>query len=143
MSDQSHSLTHNEWIDLAIDNQTNVDLEIKDVALGYGKFYRHGHSKDEEIPKSEVEGQIIPKGKYRYVMASCGRDGSPTGTNGGFYVCIWGTTTKVALIGWDCPWTGNNHFSAVSENSKAGVKNTDWSKSGSLAYITVTIGGTL
>ena len=42
MSDQSHSLTHNEWIDLAIDNQTNVDLEIKDVALGYGKFYRHG-----------------------------------------------------------------------------------------------------
>ncbi|KAG5635551.1 hypothetical protein H0H81_010885 [Sphagnurus paluster] len=135
-------LQESQWIDLDIVNNTNVALDIRSVKLSYGKFYNHGGSKSDEIPAAVVEGRVIPKGTSRYVMASCGRASSPSGTEGEFYVHIRGTTERVAFIRWNCPFYGDNFFSATTV-SHASVKNTSWSRKGSLSYITVTIEGTL
>ncbi|KAH7306551.1 hypothetical protein KP509_22G018400 [Ceratopteris richardii] len=75
---------------------------IRNASLPWGKWYDYP-DKDREV--AAPNGQAIAPGSILYV-AACGRENSPSGTEGTFE--IWSSTSKVAHVYFDCPWSGSN-----------------------------------
>lgn len=48
------------------------------------------------------------EGKAEFEWGHCGRQASPTGTEGSFEVYLAGTNERIAQIYWDCPFIGSN-----------------------------------
>lgn len=53
--------------------------------------------------------KITSKGQYEW--GHCGRENSPSGTEGSFEVHFEDSDEKIAEIYWDCPWSGANQIS--------------------------------
>ncbi|KAF8247238.1 Aegerolysin-domain-containing protein [Wilcoxina mikolae CBS 423.85] len=95
-----------QWICLELNNRTtDVVMVISAVSVPWGKLYSDG-DKDKEIGADKVIGQKIqPKKSFK--VWSCGRENSPSGTEGTVTV----TDEDGGAIGavyWDCPWSGRN-----------------------------------
>ena len=58
-------------------------------------------NKDAEIPIGDIENRKIDAHK-EFKINSCGREGSPTGTEGEFD--IYDGSDKVRHFYWNCPW---------------------------------------
>lgn len=89
-----------QWVEVTIRNTTGRVLSIKNVHLDYGKFYQSGN-KDHELSTEEINSTTIPDCKT-VIICSCGRDWSPTGTQG--YFEIYDGVTKLGRYTWDCPF---------------------------------------
>ena len=48
------------------------------------------------------------QGGNQYQWGHCGRENSPSGTEGSFEVHLDGSGEKIAEIYWDCPYIGSN-----------------------------------
>lgn len=54
-----------------------------------------------------AQGTVIT-GKDQFEWGHCGRESSPSGTEGSFDVVLDETGEKIAEIYWDCPYIGDN-----------------------------------
>ncbi|WP_083339094.1 aegerolysin family protein [Chromobacterium sphagni] len=102
-------MAYAQWVAITIvpDNYT---VTIKNVAHSWGKFYAEGN-KDEEIPASQIEGQVITEDDT-YTIYACGRENASSGTEGSFD--IYDGSTKVGTYTWDCPWGSKENSSNFS-----------------------------
>ncbi|KAH7306562.1 hypothetical protein KP509_22G019400 [Ceratopteris richardii] len=90
------------WVAFQLSYTGEGSLYIRNASLPWGKWYDYP-DKDREV--AAPNGQAIAPGSILYV-AACGRENSPSGTEGTFE--IWSSTSKVAHVYFDCPWSGSN-----------------------------------
>jgi hypothetical protein len=96
---------YNNWICMQIKQAGDEPLEIYQSHTNQGKWYEWD-DKDAEMTEADVNDLTIPMGKTVYV-AACGRDSSPTGTNG--YVTIKNKSgVKVCKMEFDVPYGALN-----------------------------------
>ncbi|KAL2151745.1 hypothetical protein VTH82DRAFT_6843 [Thermothelomyces myriococcoides] len=90
----------------------NLERTLAEVSAR-GKFF-NDEDRNHEIPAKEVDGTIIKSGSTVEIWA-CGRDSSPSGTEGWFD--LYDGDTKVCHIYFNSPWgPGSNEFT-VSERA--------------------------
>ena len=66
---------------------------------------------------TSAQGRVI--GSHRdFEWGHCGRENSPSGTEGSFEVRFSGTNQKIGEVYWDCPYIGDNRV--ISHNMTAG-----------------------
>lgn len=98
-----------QWIILnIINNLRTQNIQVKNPQLSYGKFHEVGDN-DREISSSEISDMRILAGGWGQI-ASCGREHSPTGTEGS--IDLYHAGTKICTVYWDCPWSGHNTLNA-------------------------------
>ncbi len=104
---------YNQWIEMTIKSD-NFSMGISNTALPYGKFYEG--SKEHEKNIDYINSlKIYPDKSYK--ICSCGREDSPSGTEGSFcLIDLSDNGAKVATVSWDCPWSGDNTWSFKLEN---------------------------
>ncbi|KAH7306563.1 hypothetical protein KP509_22G019500 [Ceratopteris richardii] len=90
------------WVAFQLSYTGKGSLYIRNASLPWGKWYDYP-DKDREV--AAPNGQAIAPGSILYV-AAYGRENSPSGTEGTFE--IWSSTSKVAHVYFDCPWSGIN-----------------------------------
>jgi len=109
-----------QWFQLTVRNRLGKAIVLVNFYINYGKFYDireyllH-HSFYRRIfplgnPYNETasaQGTKI-EGKGEHEWGHCGRENSPSGTEGSFEVHLEGSGEKIAKIYWDCPYIGDN-----------------------------------
>ncbi|GCB25344.1 Asp-hemolysin [Aspergillus awamori] len=111
-------------------------LSIQNASLSYGKWY--DGDMDHEISDTDVDAKTAAPGGSVDISA-CGREGSPTGTTGGFDVCDG--STKIARVHWDCPWgSPDNDFAVGDINKNYWVQVGYWGKTGAIGWVNVEVG---
>src|SRR5688572_6080310 len=97
-----------QWVVFVIENATHSELRLQNVWLKWGKWHQI-EDKDGEIVSNcdgkvcaPFEGSVIRIG-HKHAMASCGREHSPSGTEGEFDV-FDGYGERVCHVYWSCPW---------------------------------------
>ncbi|KAF8329906.1 Aegerolysin-domain-containing protein [Amanita rubescens] len=101
-----------QWIALAIGNQSREDIEIRNPKIVSGMFYEYGT--DGEIPPSQYDGQIIRPGSF--LISACGRSDPPSGTEGSFDLQEARTGRIIAHISWDGALGGTNKLEASASD---------------------------
>ncbi|KAF8644314.1 hypothetical protein AX16_008522 [Volvariella volvacea WC 439] len=120
---------YEDWVSFHIYNKGRGAVKIANVQKLYGKFYTDDN-KDVEL--TGLEGDLIQAGADRRIN-SCGRENSPTGTEGSFQLVETTTGRVVTNISWDCPYTGENMLTVTNENNEwLVVKNRDATTAGPL-----------
>ncbi|KAH7306558.1 hypothetical protein KP509_22G019000 [Ceratopteris richardii] len=99
---QPEPYAYGQWVAFQLSYTGEGSLYIRNASLPWGKWYDYP-DKDREV--AAPNGQAIAPGSILYV-AACGRENSPSGTEGTFE--IWSSTSKVAHVYFDCPWSGSN-----------------------------------
>lgn len=113
-------MAYAQWILLNIINTLRTqNIMVDNANLEYGKFYMYtGHgtvdNRDNEFSISEME---IPARKSGEI-GSCGRQNSPTGTEGS--IDLYYDNTKICTVRWNCPWHGQNSVEVRHNNNAAG-----------------------
>ncbi|CAM7648145.1 aegerolysin family protein [Klebsiella quasipneumoniae] len=102
-----------QWVEMQVFSE-NMDIEIKNASLSYGKFHSPGN-KDNELSEAEINSIVIKSGTS-YKIASCGRENASSGTEGKFD--IYSNNKWLATYKWDCPWSGANSHSLSVLNDK-------------------------
>lgn len=125
-----------QWIEVTV-FVVNADFKINGAYLDWGKFHKPGN-KDAEISPSTINGTII-KDEESYTIASCGRESSPSGTEGGF--SLYDGADLVFKYYWDCPWSGSNKDSLKVEDEKkyTVIKKGGGSSGGAIGNIFITV----
>ena len=96
-------------------NRSDDSIWITGIKLDYGKLY-DGDDKDNEVKPGDVIGTEI-KSKESYTIYSCGRENSPSGTEGTVTVSDKQEDgNRIADIYWDCPYTGRNKLEKRKAN---------------------------
>ena len=103
---------YGQWIALELRNSnpksSGISMFITNIHLDYGKLY-DGKDMDNEVDPNSIIGTEIKPGNS-YTVYSCGRESSPTGTEG--------TVTlaqkkdggdHISDIYWNCPWGTKNN----------------------------------
>ena len=133
---------YSQWVAITI-KPINFDIAIQDAYLEYGKFYKD-NDKSVEMSIDDVNKITIKKGKSATIY-SCGRQTSPTGTQGEFTVCKIEDDKSYKKIGkmhWDCPYFfmsdnswgfDNNEEDEFMDKLKGG------SKDGAIGHLTLTL----
>jgi hypothetical protein len=112
--------------------------------LQWGKFYQWDN-KDHEV---SVNGIKFAEGRTSLnLVSACGREDSPSGTQGEFYICKDGADPKgpdykVCKLSWDCPWAGKiNSWGASDYDSDMYVVSITGGSSfgGAIGTLTVTV----
>jgi hypothetical protein len=70
---------------------------------------------------------------------SCGRNSSPTGTQGSIDLYTQEDKNKICHVRWNCPYIGSNDFEINDKDSRYILENSSWSKGGSLGYIDINV----
>ncbi|KAL9073847.1 MAG: hypothetical protein Q9161_002679 [Pseudevernia consocians] len=97
-----------------LENKSDKTLKTSGAYLQWGKFYEHP-DENKEVSIKTVDNQPIPsKGAFQF--ASCGRESSPSGTEG--QIDIMNGNERIFQLYWDCPWSGDNklYVKYVAEN---------------------------
>ncbi|KAK3361543.1 pleurotolysin A [Lasiosphaeria ovina] len=129
-------MAYSQWIYMIINNLSKSgDLKFKNLSTKWGKLYQWDN-KDQELSSADVTKQVAgPLGKIE--IASCGRSGASSGTEGNYD--IYNGDTRVCHIYWDCPWGKKaNTFTVSNVNDNFVVQATGQNPS-SGASGTVTI----
>lgn len=105
---------YNQWISTKIEPK-NLDVEISESKVTWGKFYTGGN-KDDEI--ENVSGMIIRAGKADWVDA-CGRLWSPSGTSGFFVLRVHGDLQgpEIGKFTWDIRYPAGTNSTFRFEQS--------------------------
>jgi len=129
---------YNQWIVIVLINRSHQPIEIKNVNLSWGKFYKDD-DKDKEIPMTEIEGHIIPP-KGTYQINSCGRLDLPSGTEGSFDL-VDESGQIIRSFNWNCPWMGStNQWDVTNPNEDWSVESSGANLGGgALGKITVEV----
>jgi len=129
-------MAYAQWATFTL-SPKNYTLTIKNVVLKWGKFYKG--SKDNEVKLEDIEGvQIKPGDSYK--IETCGREDSPSGTEGSFD--IYDGNTHVASYYWDCPWGSKSNTSTLTPESDDYLSQQNGANldSGALGNITIKSG---
>jgi hypothetical protein len=118
-------MAYAQWVTITITSR-GTTLSIRNATLKYGKFHQTGN-KDAEISADDIN-KITIKSNSKAVINSCGREHSPSGTEGSFE--IFDGEVKVGEYYWDCPWGSKKNTSIFTP-------------SGSEDYVTQVTGGNL
>lgn len=132
---------YDQWVEIRIIPK-GCRLGIKNAHLDYGKFYCE-NNKDTDIPPSVIERDTnIETGRPSTIYA-CGRDSSPSGTQGRFQLYDKDTGTVIGTYKWDCPW-GSSKNKSSWEPEKLKDYATEISGGnlyrGALGYVTIECG---
>lgn len=92
-------MAYDQWVKISI-HPVNLNVVIKNANLQWGKLHKEGN-KDEEIQIDKINSTIVNGGGH-FIIYSCGRQGSPSGTHGSFD--IFEGVHKIGTYVWDCPW---------------------------------------
>lgn len=91
-------------------SSSGISVWITGIDLDYGKLY-DGNNMDNEVSKGSIIGTEIKAGKS-YIVYSCGRSGSPSGTEGTVTVSdAQSDGNRLVDVYWDCPYSGKNKLS--------------------------------
>ncbi|KAI0251457.1 aegerolysin type hemolysin [Lactifluus subvellereus] len=93
-----------QWFQPTVRNRLLQAIVLANFSIQYGKFYDINNPYNET---ASAQGTKIPS-KDQYEWGHCGRENSPSGTEGSFEVRLVETDEKIAEIYWDCPYIGNN-----------------------------------
>lgn len=131
---------YKQWAEFFINPKIGKSVQIKNVVLPWGKFYRPG-DKNIEINKSNIEDLIIPISPTysNGYIATCGRSNSPSGTEGSFDIYLTETNEKLFSLYWDCPFSGSNKLTITKHQSKYSISSPNVSKSGPIGSHTLDI----
>ncbi|KAF8057434.1 aegerolysin type hemolysin [Lyophyllum atratum] len=103
-----------QWFQPTVRNRLSQAIVLANFSIQYGKFY---DINDPYTETNSAQGtKITSKGDHEF--GHCGRENSPTGTEGSFEVHLSDTGEKIAKIYWDCPYTGSNKL--TKHDLKAG-----------------------
>ena len=101
-----------QFTEITIANKSSdKTLKIENIVMKYGKIYPEGNKNGPEIPPSDVEGTQI-KPKKSYVLRTCGRSDSPSGTEGYFDLTVDGR--MVRNIYCVSPWGASDNVFRLS-----------------------------
>ena len=125
-------MAYAQWIQIA-NEPANYSATIKNVKLPWGKFYKCPNQ-DNEIPVSDIEGHVVQAGT-EYDICSCGRENSPSGTEGSFD--YYDGNVYVGTFNWDCPYTGSNSWSWQPGNSGYLTQTQGGSTSGAIGLVVI------
>ncbi|KJA14257.1 hypothetical protein HYPSUDRAFT_208850 [Hypholoma sublateritium FD-334 SS-4] len=96
-----------QWFQPTVRNRLEKTIALTNFTIKYGKFY------DVKNPFNETQSaqgiKIPSKGDHEW--GHCGRESSPSGTEGIFEIRLEEGNEKLAEIYWDCPWSGSNSIS--------------------------------
>jgi len=97
-----------QWFQPTVRNRLTRTIVLTNFTILYGKFY---DIKDPYNEISSAQGtKIANKGEAEW--GHCGRENSPTGTEGTFEVLLDSTGDKIGEVYWDCPYFGDNRVLA-------------------------------
>ncbi|EFJ34202.1 hypothetical protein SELMODRAFT_406684 [Selaginella moellendorffii] len=125
-----------QWVSFKITNLGRDTLEVKNSFLSYGKWYKYPNKNNDGSAPGGITiaaGATSPNPPF----AACGRQGSPSGTTGGFDIYTKGF--KVATIHFDCPYTGSNKLSVSDECKNCVVQLPSFSTSGALGDLVLKV----
>ncbi|KAN0068188.1 aegerolysin type Hemolysin [Elaphomyces granulatus] len=128
-----------QWVTVNVINSMSKDtISVKDANLEYGKFYKNG-DKSKEIPASEINEIRLLPGEVQGI-SSCGRQDSPSGTDG--HIILYDGDTKICRVYWDCPWGKPSNKFGTNEKSKGYFVDVgEWNQSsGAIGKVDVEIG---
>jgi len=95
-----------QWFQPTVRNRLSRTIVLTNFTILYGKFY------DIKDPYNEIHGtqgtKIVSQGEHEW--GHCGRNSSPTGTEGIFEVLLESTGDRIGEIYWDCPFFGSNRI---------------------------------
>lgn len=132
----SETLGDAQWVSIEIFNKSKSKaIKIKNLSLKYGKFHKKGiyvyvtstilnvltiplwiGDKDTEIATKDIDKTVIQPGNS-YIIYSCGRAYSPTGTEGSFDLVEESNDNRLCNFYWDCPWGSKPNKAEVGELS--------------------------
>lgn len=99
----------------------NSTLEVNNsIYSTFLSFWRFAGDKDNEMSADEISGTVINPGGH-YIIYTCGRSWSPTGTTGTFVLIGLAFHFRILRVEWDCP--------AISPKKRLVIRplNLDWS----------------
>jgi len=112
-----------QWFQPTFRNRLSQDILLANFSIQYGRFYDisdylthfcfpHSIDKISALDNpyndtSEAGGTRIAS-MAQHGWGHCGRDGSPSGTEGSFQVLLHGNDEKIAEIYWESPFSGSN-----------------------------------
>lgn len=136
-------MAYAQWIEVEL-VPADYTILIRNAQTSYGKFYQRG-DKDDELSSSDIDNITLPVGssagdtRQSVFICSCGREDSPSGTEGSFE--IWDSQTKVGTFQWDDPWGfGSNTFSfqPASNGYSTTISGGNSGSSGPIGAVTLT-----
>lgn len=92
-------MSYKQWISISI-MPINFNIKVKNVTLLQGKFHVE-ENRNAELQPSEIESKTI-NAKEHYEIFSCGRDCSPSGTEGS--ISLFDGNKLIAQSFWNNPW---------------------------------------
>ncbi|KAF8334424.1 aegerolysin type hemolysin [Amanita rubescens] len=98
------TLGEKQWFQPTVRNRLGRGIVLANFYINYGKFYDIHHPYHETV--SAQGTRIGSRGEHEW--GHCGREGSPSGTEGSFEVHLEGSGEKIAKIYWNCPYIGGN-----------------------------------
>jgi len=112
-----------QWFQPTVRNRLSRAVVLANFIIQYGKFYNISEDPHRFHPPwwqisplenpfnetSSAQGTKIP-GKGQNEWGHCGRQNSPSGTEGSFEVRLADSNERIAEIYWDCPYIGSNQL---------------------------------
>lgn len=126
-----------QWVVINIKNEmSDNDVSIRNATAIWGKFHANGN-KDREIPAEDINKiEIAPKSAEK--ISACGRENSPSGTEG--TIDLYNGSTKIAQLYWNCPWgSSTNNFEVRGKDDGYVVGHSGGSPTGALGNIEVQV----
>ncbi|KDR71457.1 hypothetical protein GALMADRAFT_143730 [Galerina marginata CBS 339.88] len=93
-----------QWFQPVVRNRLSRAIILANFTILYGKFYNINDAYNETA--SAQGTKVQSKGAHEW--GHCGRENSPSGTEGSFEVHLEGSGEKIAEIYWSCPYIGSN-----------------------------------
>jgi len=95
-----------QWFQPTVRNRIQRTIVLAKFKIIYGKFY---DINDPYTETRSAQGTEIASGRETK-WGHCGREFSPTGTEGSFEVQLAETGFKLGEVYWDCPYFGDNQI---------------------------------
>jgi hypothetical protein len=97
-------MAYKQWVKFSI-SPKGFNLLVQNAQLKYGKFYKDGDNGN-EISAVDIDKIEINDGSFDYVCA-CGRELSPSGTEGSFDLYDQGLDKnakpiRIGTLNWNC-----------------------------------------
>lgn len=128
-------MAYAQWVSIKVSAKL-CDLTIKNVVQEWGKFYKG--EKDNEVDPKNINNTMI-KNENSYVISACGRENSPSGTEGSFD--LYDGETHIGSYLWDCPWGSKTNTSTWNSDNSNYVTQVTGANldSGALGNVNITV----
>ena len=109
-------MAYAQWVSFTM-KTIGFDATVDSASLDWGKFYKWDN-KDQEESAGDIDTLKFQANKsYTNAISSCGREDSPSGTQGHFdlFTQVGGQKTQVCRLNWDCPWGSKTNSWSASD----------------------------